>query len=79
MEPLIDKVNLQGYTDKIDWIIAGAESGDNLRPMDEDWVRSLRDQCNDSDIPFFYKQRIDGMQKIETPELDGKIWTEFPK
>jgi protein gp37 len=29
----------------IDWLIAGAESGPKARPMDEGWVRELRDAC----------------------------------
>ena len=39
----------------IDWVIVGAESGPQARPMDDDWVRSLRDQCQDADVPFFFK------------------------
>lgn len=60
----------------INWVIAGGES--NGRPMDEDWVRSLRDQCAIAGVPFFYKQRIDNGVQVETPELDGRTWTEFP-
>lgn len=40
----------------IDQVICGGESGPNARPMDPDWVRSLRDQCVYADIPFFFKQ-----------------------
>ncbi|MEQ9518481.1 MAG: phage Gp37/Gp68 family protein [Parvibaculum sp.] len=40
----------------IDWVIVGGESGKNARPMHPDWVRSLRDQCKDADVPFFFKQ-----------------------
>lgn len=42
--------------DKIDWVIAGGESGHGARPMHPDWVRSLRDQCKDAGVPFFFKQ-----------------------
>lgn len=41
---------------KIDWVIAGGESGPGARPMHPDWVRSLRDQCKDAGVPFFFKQ-----------------------
>jgi protein gp37 len=41
---------------RIDWIICGGESGPQARPMHPDWVRSLRDQCERSRTPFFYKQ-----------------------
>jgi protein gp37 len=43
----------------IDWVIAGGESGPSARPMHPDWVRSLRDQCNENTgftTPFFFKQ-----------------------
>lgn len=70
---------LATFGPKLDWVIAGAESGDNARPMNEDWVRSLRDQCISGKVAFFYKQNaIDG-KKIKEPELDGKRWMEFPK
>jgi protein gp37 len=39
-----------------DWIIAGGESGRNARPMHPDWLRSIRDQCEANNIPFFFKQ-----------------------
>jgi len=40
----------------LDWVIAGGESGPNARPMHPDWARSLRDQCQASGVPFFFKQ-----------------------
>ncbi len=41
---------------KIDWVIAGGESGRGARPMHPDWVRALRDQCAEASTPFFFKQ-----------------------
>lgn len=41
---------------KLDWVIVGGESGPGARPMHPDWARSLRDQCDDADVPFFFKQ-----------------------
>jgi protein gp37 len=41
---------------KLDWVIAGGESGKKARPMHPDWARSLRDQCADAGVPFFFKQ-----------------------
>lgn len=55
----------------VGWVIAGSESGPGARPMDEDWIRSLRDNCGAYGIPFFYKQRLEGRKKITTPRLDG--------
>jgi len=40
----------------IDWVICGGESGKQARPMHPEWVRSVRDQCVDAEVPFFFKQ-----------------------
>ncbi len=42
--------------EKIDWVICGGETGPKARPMNPNWVRSLRDQCQDAEVPFFFKQ-----------------------
>jgi len=64
----------------IDWVIAGAESGQGARPMDEDWVRDLRDRCVDAGVAFHYKQRLDPSgRKVHLPELDGVVWDQFPE
>lgn len=39
----------------LDWVIVGGETGPNVRPMQPDWVRSLRDQCQSAGVPFFFK------------------------
>ena len=41
---------------RVDWVIAGGESGPDARPMHPDWARSLRDQCQKIGVPFFFKQ-----------------------
>jgi len=64
---------------RVDWVVVGGESGPRARPMDEDWVRSLRDQCGSAGVPFFYKQRLVNGKKVGTPELDGRTWVEFPE
>jgi protein gp37 len=40
----------------LDWVVAGGESGPGARPMHPDWARTLRDQCEDAGVPFFFKQ-----------------------
>lgn len=40
----------------IDWLICGGESGPHARPMHPDWARSVRDQCQAANVPFFFKQ-----------------------
>jgi protein gp37 len=75
-EPLLGPLtlNLNG----IAWLIAGAESGHGARPMDEDWVRSLRDQATSFGVAFFYKQNVINGKKVPLPALDGTIWNAFP-
>jgi protein gp37 len=41
---------------RIDWVIAGGESGPHARPSHPDWFRSLRDQCAAAGVPFHFKQ-----------------------
>lgn len=40
----------------LDWIVVGGESGDGARPMQPEWARSLRDQCQAAGVPFHFKQ-----------------------
>ena len=63
---------------RLDWIICGGESGPGARPMHPDWVRSLRDQCKASNVPFFFKQMIVDGKILKMPELDGRVWDEYP-
>ena len=60
-------------TARLDWIICGAETGPGARPMDLDWARSVRDQCAEAGVPFFFKRDSDGNRK-----LDGKLHEGYP-
>jgi protein gp37 len=62
----------------IKWVIVGAESGPGARPMEQQWVRDIRDQCVEAGTAFFYKQDAKNGHKIPTPELDGQRWMQFP-
>lgn len=55
-EPLLGPLDLTAYLPSLDWVICGAESGQNARPMDLSWARDLRNQSVDSRVPFFMKQ-----------------------
>jgi protein gp37 len=69
----------QQTTPPLDWVICGAESGPGARPFDMDWARDLKNQCEMASIPFFFKQgRIDG-QLVKMPELDGRVWDQYPE
>ncbi|HWA24374.1 MAG TPA: phage Gp37/Gp68 family protein [Lacunisphaera sp.] len=77
VEPLLEdlgKLDLTG----IHWVIVGGESGRGARSIEASWVRSVRDQCEDSGIPFFFKQ-WGGVRKSETGrELDGRTHDAMP-
>ncbi|MEM7358274.1 MAG: phage Gp37/Gp68 family protein [Pseudomonadota bacterium] len=55
-EPLLGKTSIKKWASSIDWIIAGGESGANSRPMHPTWLRKLRDECDQNNIPFHFKQ-----------------------
>ncbi len=100
LEPLLGPINLgfMGTAPKtwsenyrpvwsfFHWVIVGGESGPNARPMHPDWVHSIKDQCQEADVPFFFKQwgeyAPDGARvgkKKAGYLLDGTVWHEFPQ
>lgn len=59
-------------------VIVGGETGPKARRMDPDWVRSIRDQCVESGVPFFFKS-WGGVRKAPDHRLfDGRTWDELP-
>ena len=78
VEPLLKRVDLAPHLDSVNWVIVGGESGPKARPMEEDWVRSIRDDCLEAKVPFFFKQWGGRYNKARGRELDGIKWSEFP-
>ncbi len=62
---------------KIDWVIAGGESGPNSRPMHLVWVRGLRDQCVSANVPFFFKQHGEWLHIPSIHRAGGSSFYEF--
>jgi len=60
------------------WAIAGCESGTKCRPTEISHIRSLRDQAEATEVPFFLKQMMIGGRLVKKPELDGRQWLEVP-
>jgi protein gp37 len=78
LEPLLgplDNLSLEG----IDWVIVGGESGPGARPMNAEWVLSIRDQCLSAEVPFFFKQWGGVWKKRFGRTLDGRTWDEMPR
>ncbi len=78
IEPLLEdlgRVDLSG----ISWVIVGGESGPGARPMKKDWVISIRDQCREQRVPFFFKQWGGVRKARHGRELDGRTYDQYPR
>ena len=83
-EPLIGSVgsvDLEG----IHWAIVGGESGSNARPIQEEWIDEIHDQCSYQDVAFFFKQwgtwgkdNKKRSKKANGREYKGQFWDEMP-
>jgi protein gp37 len=78
VEPLLEdlgEINLEG----IHWVIVGGESGLGARPMKEEWVIRLREQCEAANVPSFFKQ-WGGVRKSEAGRaLGGRTYDDMPE
>jgi protein gp37 len=78
IEPLIghiERINLSG----IDWVVAGGESGSGARPIKEQWVIDIRDECLEQNVPFCFKHWGGVNPKANGRLLEGQIWNEIPE
>ncbi len=74
-EPLLGRINIRHQLKYLDFVVAGAETGPGARPCDPDWLRSLRDQCKEAQVPFWLKQ----IDSKGSQELDGVLHKEMPE
>jgi len=77
LEPLLGplaNMDLSG----IDWVIVGGESGPGSRPMKEDWVEDIKNQCIADNVPFFFKQWGGTNKRKNGRLLKGKLWDQMP-
>lgn len=75
-EPLLGPLQLD--LSGIHWVIAGGESGAEFRPLEEAWALELRDQCQSTGTPFFFKQWGGRRSKAGGRLLGGRTWDEMP-
>jgi protein gp37 len=76
-EPLIGPLmNLN--LSEIDWVIVGGESGRKARPMQEWWVWDIKQQCQEQEVLFFFKQWGGTNKKKAGRELAGNTYNEMP-
>ncbi len=69
-----DYDHARGEEALLDWVIVGSETGPGARPMDAQWARSVRDQCQAAGVAYFMKKMSGG--KPPPPDL---MVREFPK
>jgi protein gp37 len=77
VEPLISAIPNMNLFD-IDWVIVGGESGQKARPVKEEWVVDIKNQCEQKQIPFFFKQWGGRNKKASGKLLQGKIYCQMP-
>lgn len=78
LEPLLGPVGRLDLGD-IDWVVVGGESGPGARPLLEDSVVEIRNQCLSARVPFFFKQ-WGGTRKRRTGRLlQGRTWDAMPQ
>ena len=84
VEPLLEDVGVLNLKD-IHWVIVGGESGPKARPMKPEWAESVREQCEDQGVAFFFKQwggwGVDGKRRAKAANgrmLNGRTWDEMP-
>lgn len=85
VEPLLEDVGALDLT-QIHWVIVGGESGPKARPMAQEWAESVRGQCHEQDVAFFFKQwggwGADGKRRAKSKNgrlLNGRTWDEMPR
>lgn len=84
VEPLLEhlgEIDLTG----IHWAIVGGESGPKARPMRREWVDSIKQQCDNAGVAFFFKQwgtwGADGQRrskKANGRSYRGRVWDAMP-
>jgi protein gp37 len=75
VEPMLGPVDLNGWVfpvvaggSRVDWVVAGSESGPGARPCDLDWVRGIRDQCSAAGVAFFWKDAGSNIPPRSAPD-----------
>jgi len=63
---------------QMDWVIVGGESGRTPRPMKEEWVIDIKEQCQKANVAFYFKQWGGTNKKKTGRKLEGEIYDEMP-
>ncbi len=77
LEPLLGPLpdlNLTG----IDWVIVGGESGRRPRPVRQEWIEDIQQQCERAKVAFFFKQWGGPNKKLSGRTLNGRTYEQMP-
>ena len=84
-EPLLEDLG-EMCLDGIDWVIVGGESGPKARPMQAEWAINIRNQVENQNAAFFFKQwgtwGSDGIKRSKAKNgklLEGQVVQKMPK
>jgi len=77
LEPLLGPLS-NIPLNSIHWVIVGGESGPGARPMQREWVTSIRAQCRRAQVPFFFKQWGGVRKKKNGRLLNGRTYDALP-
>jgi protein gp37 len=55
-QPLIEKIDIEEHLENIELVVVGGESDYNARPLNYDWVLSIREQCIRKRVNFEFRQ-----------------------
>jgi protein gp37 len=77
MEPLLGPISALDLSG-INWVIVGGESGPGARPLKKEWVIDIKEKCQKSNIPFFFKQWGGVNRKKRGRLLEGRLWNQMP-
>lgn len=55
-QPLLEAVHISPYLNGVELVVVGGESDANARPLNYDWVLSIREQCIQKGIHFEFRQ-----------------------
>ncbi len=55
--------------DRLEWVIAGPQTGQNKRPYQLEWFYNLREECRAAGVPFFLKGIKNGLEGIQIKEF----------
>lgn len=62
----------------MDWVIVGGESGRTPRPIKEEWIIDIKEQCQKANTAFYFKQWGGTNKKKAGRKLEGQIYDEMP-